>query len=120
MACRIAAQPVEVSGIRGATIVDLEAALNRLIGADSEIYDFSWERDWLAEKLRDLRAGRDVYVPGWRLPREHRPGFWLRGDELPRATTPFPLTPTTRPEYCTQMAHTPTRCWAKAGGALLR
>jgi hypothetical protein len=40
-------------------------------------YDFSWERE---------RAGRDVYVPGWRLPREHRPAgaevFWLRGDEL--------------------------------------
>jgi hypothetical protein len=86
MARRIAAQPVEVSGIRGALIVDLEAALNRLIGADSEIYDFSWEHDWLAEKLRDLRAGRDVYVPGWRLPREHRPAgaevFWLRDDEL--------------------------------------
>ena len=56
MARRIAAQPVEVLAIRGAVIVDLEAALNRLIGADSVIYDFSWERDWLAEKLRDLRA----------------------------------------------------------------
>lgn len=86
MARRIAAQPAEVSGIRGALIVDLEAALNRLIGADSEIYDFSWERDWLAEKLRDLRAGCNVYVSGWRLPREHRPAaaelFWLRGDEV--------------------------------------
>ena len=86
MARRIAAQPAEVSGIRGALIVDLEATLNRLIGADSEIYDFSWERDWLAEKLRDLRAGCNVYVSGWRLPREHRPAaaelFWLRGDEV--------------------------------------
>ena len=86
MARRIAAQPVEVSGIRGALIVDLEAALNRLIGLDSEITTSVGKRDWLAEKLRDLPAGRDVYVPGWRLPRKHRPVgaevFWVRDDEL--------------------------------------
>jgi hypothetical protein len=104
MARRIAAQPVELSGIRGALIVDLEAALNRLIGADSEIYDFGWERDWLAEKLRDLRAGRDVYVPGWRLPREHRPAgaevfLAARRRAAPGRRHPFPLTPTTRAEH---------------------
>ena len=103
MARRIAAQPVELSGIRGVLIVDLEAALNRLIGADSEICDFSWERDWLAEKLRDLRAGRDVYVPGWRLPREHPPAgaevFWLRGDELHPADDTLSADPTTRAEH---------------------
>ena len=104
MARRIAAQPVEVSGIRGALIVDLEAALNRLIGADSEIYDFSWERDWLAEKLRDLRArARCVRVglaAAARTPaRSGGKCFGCAATSCTRPTTSFPLTPTTRAEY---------------------
>lgn len=64
----------------------LEASLDRLLGADSEAYRFSVERKQLAEMLADLRAGRDVCVPGWRIPGGLRPDrckvFTLSGDQL--------------------------------------
>ena len=103
MARRIAAQPAEVSGIRGALIVDLEAALNRLIGADSEIYDFSGERDWLAEKLRICVPGAmcTCWVGGCRanIGPQRRSCFACAATRCTRPTTSFPLTPTTRAEY---------------------
>jgi hypothetical protein len=73
IARRIGAQPIVVAGIRGALIDILEASLQRLVGADTEVYDFSVERDRLSAMLADLRAGRDICVQGWKIPRELRP-----------------------------------------------
>jgi hypothetical protein len=86
VARRIAAASIEVAGIRGALIRHLEGSLDRLVGADTDAYDFGIEREQLAELLEDLAAGRDAYVPAWRIPREHRPAsgrlFWLTGEQL--------------------------------------
>jgi hypothetical protein len=86
MARRIGAQPVEVAGVRGALIDNLEASLDRLVGADTEIYGFSLDRDRLSGMVANLRAGRDVCVQGWQIPRELRPAsgkvFQLIDDKL--------------------------------------
>jgi hypothetical protein len=47
--------------------------LQRLVGTDTEVYDFSMERDRLSAMLADIRAGRDVCIQGWQIPRERRP-----------------------------------------------
>ncbi len=73
MARRIGAQSVEVAGIRGALIDNLERSLDRLVGADTDVYDFSVERERLAGMVADLRAGRDVCVQGWQIPLQLRP-----------------------------------------------
>jgi hypothetical protein len=86
MARRIKPQSAEVAGIRGALIDSLQASFDRLVGADNDIYDFSVERDRLAGMVADLRAGRDVCVQGWQIPRGLRPDtakvFTVTGNQL--------------------------------------
>jgi hypothetical protein len=86
MARRIGAEPIEVARVRGALIDNLEASLDRLVGADTDVYDFSVERDRLSGMVADLRAGRDVCVQRWQIPRELRPAdgkvFRLIDDKL--------------------------------------
>ena len=49
-----------MAGVRGALSANPEASLDRLSGADTDVYDFSVERDRLAGMVADLRAGRDL------------------------------------------------------------
>jgi hypothetical protein len=86
MARRIRPPAVEVAGIRGVLVDALQVSLDRLVAADTDVYDFALEREGLAGVLDGLRSGRDVCVQGWQIPREFRPArgkvFRLTGDQL--------------------------------------
>lgn len=58
---------VAVHGIRGLQAACFRARLDRLIGADSVVYDFSAERDQLARRIAALEVGEAVSLQAWEL-----------------------------------------------------
>ncbi|OHU60939.1 hypothetical protein BKG82_00030 [Mycobacteroides chelonae] len=65
MARRIEPEAVAVEGLRDLLIEGTVAALDRIEGTSTDVYDFRPECDRLRERLADLADGNDVLFHRW-------------------------------------------------------